>query len=228
MLQLWVIQPGVIDNLLHNESIVENVNGFWEEQLKEMKIWENIQNLPIYLRKRWVKGAKEWLSGLHGSKENDKEKLGYTDGEWEYIWSTMLVDRAWSLPAITDKRGNPLKDNLAPELFIKFIAHDTRCHIIVFDLTLDIVQFCSANHLKNDNVMFDAPILLYSTGNHFQSVHPTNQDYFIRYARHLELSQSNSNAENSVNSDVQNDLVLSTPQMASEDMVEKKCQVFLQ
>jgi len=138
-----------------------------------------------------------------------------------YIWSTMLVDRAWSLPAITDKRGNPLKDNLAPELFIKFIAHDTRCHIIVFDLTLDIVQFCSANHLKNDNVMFDAPILLYSTGNHFQSVHPTNQDYFIHYARHLEFAQSNSNAENSVNSDVQKDLVLSTPQMASVDMVEK-------
>ena len=68
-----IILSGVIDNLLHNESIVEDVNGIWEEQLKEMKIWENIQNLPIYLRKRWVKGAKEWLSGLHGWKENDGE-----------------------------------------------------------------------------------------------------------------------------------------------------------
>ena len=193
--QSSMILSGIIDNLLHNTSIVDDKHGMWAQQLREMQFWENMHNLPMYLRRRWVSGAKEWLSGLHGSKENDKDKLGYTDHEWDYIWSSMLVDRAWSLPAITDHYGNPIKDNLAPELFIKFIAHDVRCHIIVFDLTLDIIQFCSANHLKSNNSIFDAPILLYCTGNHFQAVHPTNQDYFVHYARNLEYSQSNANAE---------------------------------
>ena len=159
--------------------------------MNELRIWENLENLPMYLRRRWVHGGREWLSGMHGSKENNKDILGYTDGEWNFIWSTMLSDGAWSVPAITDKFGNVIKDNLAPELFIKFIAHDVRCHIVVFDLILNMVQFCSANHLKDNNMLFDAPILLYTTGNHFQAVYPLNTEYFVNYARDLEYSQSN-------------------------------------
>ena len=134
---------------------------------------------------------------MHGSKENDKEIFGYTAEEWDYIWSMMLVDRAWSLPAITDRYGNPLKDNLAPELFIKYIAHDIRCNILVFDLQLNIIQYCSANQLKDNNVVFDSPVLLYSTGNHFQSIHPvtSRKDFFDEYARNLERGQSTLNIE---------------------------------
>ena len=159
--------------------------------MNELKIWENFDNLQMYLRRQWVHGGREWLSGMHGSKENDKDMFGYTDAEWNFIWSTMLSDGAWAVPAITDKYGNIVKDNLAPELFIKFIAHDVRCHVVVFDLILNRVQFCSANHLKDNNVLFDAPILLYNTGTHFQAVYPQNIDYFVNYARDLEHSQAN-------------------------------------
>ena len=159
--------------------------------MNDLKIWENFDNLQMHLRRRWVHGGREWLSGMHGSKENDKDMFGYTDAEWNFIWSTMLSDGVWSVPAITDKYGNIVKDNLAPELFIKFIAHDVRCHVVVFDLILNRVQFCSANHLKDNNVLFDAPILLYNTGTHFQAVYPQNIDYFVNYARDLEHSQAN-------------------------------------
>ena len=161
------------------------------KHLEELKISEYSGNLPTYLRRRWVSGGKEWLSGKHGSKENDKEIFGYSDTEWDYIWSTMMADGAWSVPQITDNHGNPIKDNLAPELLIKFVAHDVRCHIVIFDLALNIVQFCSANHLKDNNVIFDAPILLYTTGTHFQALFPLNHDYFVQYARNLDFSQSN-------------------------------------
>ena len=75
-----------------------------------------------YLRHRFVTGAAEWLAGLHGSKENDKEKLGYSDEEWSTIWSQLLEDGAWALPALKDNNGNYLKENLAPEMLIKYIA----------------------------------------------------------------------------------------------------------
>ena len=100
----------------------------------------------MHLRRRFVQGASEWMAGCHGSKENDKLKLGYTDEEWNFIWSTMLEDRAWAVPAIRDEQGKFLKENDAPELLIKFAAHDLRCHIIVFDLKLNRIQFCSGNH----------------------------------------------------------------------------------
>ena len=71
-------------------------------------------------------------------------------------------------------------------MFIKYIAHDLKCHIIIFDLLLGQVQFCSANHLKENNVSFDSPILLYCTGGHFQAVFQKNHEYFISYAKELE------------------------------------------
>ena len=135
-------------------------------------------------------GAAEWMSGRHDSKQNDKEILGYSDEEWNFIWDTMLEDGAWAVPDIKDSLGNTIKGNHAPEMFIKYIAHDLQCHIIVFDLLLGQVQFCSANHVKDENVSFDSPILLYTTGGHFQSVFPKDQEYFINFARELEESHS--------------------------------------
>ena len=102
----------------------------------------------------------------------------------------MLEDGAWAVPSIKDIEGNTVKANWAPEILIKFIAHRLRIHILVFDLLLNRVQFLSANHIKDANVAFDSPLLIYSTGGHFQSVLPTDHEYFIKYARDLEAENN--------------------------------------
>ena len=86
----------------------------------------------------------------------------------------------------TQKSGIVTKENYAPELFIKFIAHDLKANIIVFDLVLDDIQFVSGNLLKSNNVVFDSPLLMYSTGNHFQSVLQTDHEYFVHFAIELQ------------------------------------------
>ena len=162
------------------------MNETWSNLLQELQFYEETTDHNMFLRTRWVMGAAEWMSGGNGSKQNDKEILGYSAEEWSYIWSTMIEDGAWAVPSIKDEFGNVIKENQAPEIFIKYIAHDLQCHIIIFDLQLLQVQFCSANHLKENNVSFDSPILLYSTGGHFQSVFPKDHEFFINYARQLE------------------------------------------
>ena len=139
-----------------------------------------------FLRTKWGLGAAEALAGRNGSQINDKDTLGYTDDDWNFIWSTMIEDRAWSVPGITDHTGKVVKENFAPEMFINYIAHDIRCNIIIFDLKLDRVRFCSANHLKSDNLVFDSPLLLYATGSHFQSVLPQDEKFFEDLAKQLE------------------------------------------
>ena len=90
----------------------------------------------MLLRTRWAMGAADWMSGGNDSKENDKELFNYSDEEWSYIWTTMLEDGAWTVPSIKDTFGNNIKENHAPEIFIKYIAHDLKCHILIFDLML--------------------------------------------------------------------------------------------
>ena len=155
----------------------------WTQLLQKLQIYEKDMDHIQNLRTRWVLGAADFMSGGQGSKQNDKEVLNYSDEEWSFIWYTMLEDGAWAVPGLTDASGVVVKENLAPEILIKYIAHDLQCHIIVFDLVLGQAQFCSANIVKDDNVVFDSPILLYSTGSHFQSVIPKDQEYFINYAR---------------------------------------------
>ena len=138
------------------------------------------------LRKRFVHGASDWMAGNNGSLQNDKDIFGYSDEQWQFIWSTMLADGAWAVPAIKDTDGNLIKDNFAPEIFIKYIAHDLKCNIIVFDLVLDKLQFISGNHLKLENVVFDSPLLLYATGSHFQAVFQKDHEYFVDLAREFE------------------------------------------
>ena len=180
----------ICDSIINNDALKHNakeqLNETWSNLLKEMKFYEGTDDHLMYLRSRWVMGAAELMEGGQESKQNDKENLGYSDEEWDYIWTTMLEDGAWAVPSIKEDSGKVLKENLAPEMFIKFIAHDLQCNIIIFDLLLGQTQFCSANHLKDDNVSFDSPILLYSTGSHFQAVFPKDQEFFINYARQLE------------------------------------------
>ena len=180
----------ISDSILNNDALKHNgndqLNETWSNLLHDLKFFEDIDDHTMFLRSKWVMGAAEWMSGGNGSKQNDKEIFAYSDKEWNYIWSTMMEDGAWAVPSVKDDFGHTLKENHAPEMLIKYIAHDLKIHIVIFDLVLGQAQFCSANHVKDDNALFDSPILLYCTGGHFQSVFPENHEYFINYARELE------------------------------------------
>ena len=182
------------DGILENNAFKHNTgdmhNETWTQLLLDFGFFDDQENHIMDLRRRFVLGAADWCAGNNGSLRNDKEILGYTDTQREYIWNTMLVDGAWAVPGITDAEGNVIKENDAPELLIKFIAHDLRCHIIVFDLVLDRIQFISGNHLKQNNVVFESPLLLYATGSHFQSVFQYDHEFFINLAKELETANS--------------------------------------
>ena len=154
--------------------------------LNDLKLLESNENHTKNLRQRWVLGSREWMSGKHGSLQNLKEVFGYSDNEWDFIWSKMIQEGAWNVSGILDEKGNEIKANYAPEIMIKFIAHDLRCHIVIFDLLIGTIQYCSGNYLKENNVVFDSPLLLYATGNHFQSVLPTDEKAFVSLAKRLE------------------------------------------
>ena len=173
----------IVDSIKYNKAIIQGKGGVLVKE--KLQRHEDSGNLVSNLRNHWVIGSSEWMAGLHGSKENFKEILGYSNVEWSFIWSTMAKNGAWNVPNITNKDG--VKINNAPELFINFIAHDLQCNIIIFDLVLKRIQFCSGNRLLNDNVVVESPILLYNTGSHFQSVFPTDHTAFINIARQLSL-----------------------------------------
>ena len=186
---------------MHNEAFrhtgAETEIESWTTLLQSLRLWEDLDthHLLQFLRHRFVTGASEWLSGNHDSKQNDKEILGYTDDEWERIWTQMLEDGAWALPHLKDSMGNFLKENDAPEMLIKFIAHDLKAHIIVFDLHLQTIQFISGNHIRSNNVIFESPLLLYATGSHFQAVFQRNHEYFIRLAKDLDPETNEGNID---------------------------------
>ena len=202
LLQLYSISA-ILDGIENNDALKNNrgdvKNNTWTSLIKDLRCFEDFEDHVNFLRQRWVLGAAEWMAGKNGSKQNQKEVLGYSDSEWEFIWSTLFEDGAWAVPPITDVDGNRLKENCAPEMMIQFIAHALHCNNIVFDLMLNRIQFCSGNHISDDNVKFDSPILLYATGSHFQAVFQRDHEHFIGYARELEILQSSSNKTSSNN-----------------------------
>ena len=185
------IFSALIDGVLHNDAFKhrkgDDKQQSWTKLLRDLKLYEDDTNPVEFLRQKLVLGASQWLSGMHGSKENEKAKFGYNDMEWELIWSLMNHDGAWTVPALRDAEGNYLKDNYAPEMLIRYAAHELKCHIIVIDLQLVRIQFCSGNFLKDDNVVFESPLILYATGNHFQSVFQMDHEYFIQLAHQLDM-----------------------------------------
>ena len=162
----------------------------WMNMLLDLRVFDDMDDHIMYLRQRFVWGAAEWMAGKNGSLQNDKLLFDYTDGEWEFIWMTMLEDGAWAVPSIKDVNGDFMKENNAPEILMKYIAQDLKANIIMFDLQLNIVQFVSGNLLKPDNVVFDSPLLMYATGSHFQSVVQTDHEFFINYAKELEAENN--------------------------------------
>ena len=146
----------ILDGMLNNDAFKHTGrdlrNETWTQLLVDFKIFEEMEDHIMYLRRRFVLGAAEWMAGQNGSLQDDKLLFDYTDSEWEFIWMTMLEDGAWAVPSIKDDEGNFIKENHAPEILIKFIAHELKSNIIVFDLQLNIVQFISGNLLKLNNV----------------------------------------------------------------------------
>ena len=142
---LLAILDGIENNDAFKHNKQEHLNETWVQLMQDLRFWEETDGHVSYLRSKWVIGSSEWMSGLNNSKQNDKILLGYSDNEWEYIWATMLEDGAWNVPHIKDSAGNITKHNYAPEMLIKYIGHDLRCHIIVFDLILN--KFSSAQQI---------------------------------------------------------------------------------
>ena len=190
------ISDGILNNDAFKHCDGETKNESWTKIIKDLKFFdENIKDHTMYLRKIFVDGAKTWMAGKYESQVDDKTLFSYTDSEWNFIWSEMLVDGAWNVPAITDQDGNFVKENYGPEILIKYIAHVLRCHILVYDLSLNKIQFLSGNHVKKNNVLFKSPLLLYNTGSHFQSLFQEDHEYFIKYAEKLEAEYNASNQE---------------------------------
>ena len=191
---ILAISDGILNNDAFKHNSGEDNNEKWNNHLRNLKFYEEKEDHIMYLRQRFVLGAADWMAGENGSKQNYKLLFGYTDAEWEYIWTTMLEDGAWAVPSIQNKEGEIIKENWAPEILIKFIAHEIKCHIIVFDLQLNRVQFISGNHVVSDNVKFDSPLLIYATGSHFQSVLQTDHEYFKNYVIELEIENNSDSA----------------------------------
>ena len=182
----------MLNNEAFRHTAGEQNQESWIGLLHDLKFFENMDDLGhvSYLRQRFVMGFSHWMAGNHGSLENTQLMFGYSDVEWREIWSLMNEDGAWAVPPLRDNFGNFLKDNHAPELFIRFAAHELKCHIIVFDMQLKRMQFCSGNILRRNNVIFSSPLLLYATGSHFQSVFQKDHEYFIELALQLEIENN--------------------------------------
>ena len=193
---LIILSLAIVDGLLNNSSLKNSKQDselcHRTQLLKDIKFSESVKDHTLYLRQRLAVGASQWLAGKNGSLQNLQSVFGYTDEEWQFIWSSMCEKGAWDVPNIKDSNGKVIKENYAPEMFIKYTAHELRCHIIVFDLQLGTIQFCSGNYLKENNVVFHAPLLMYSTGNHFQSVFPINSQPVEDLAHSLESESSTS------------------------------------
>ena len=86
----------LIDGVLHNDAFKHRKNEdkqqSWTTLLRDLKLYENDTNPVEFLRQKLVLGASQWLSGMYGSKENEKVKFGYSDSEWELIWSLMSIE----------------------------------------------------------------------------------------------------------------------------------------
>ena len=88
----------ITDSILNNDALKHNgeddLNETWCKLLQKLQFYDDIGDHTMFLRTRWALGAAEWLAGGNGSKQNDKEILAYSDEEWDFIWTTMLEDKA--------------------------------------------------------------------------------------------------------------------------------------
>ena len=108
---ILAISDGILNNDAFKHNSGEDNNEKWTNLLRNLKFYEDKEDHIMYLRQRFVLGAADWMAGENGSKQNYKLLFGYTDAEWEYIWTTMLEDGAWAVPNIRNNEGEKLKEN---------------------------------------------------------------------------------------------------------------------
>jgi hypothetical protein len=55
----------ISDGILHNDALKnnhgENLNEVWTNLLKDLKFFEDNVDHTMFLRRRWVFGAAEWI-----------------------------------------------------------------------------------------------------------------------------------------------------------------------
>ena len=98
---MYLLIIAITDGIMENEAFKHKrgdlLNETWTQLLLDLGLFDENEDQTMDLRRRFVLGAADWLAGNNGSLRNDKEILGYTDTQWEYIWNTMLVDGAWAV-----------------------------------------------------------------------------------------------------------------------------------
>ena len=129
-----------MNNDAFKHTAKDSRNETWMELLMDFKIFDGMDDQIMYLRRRFVLGASEWMAGKNGSMQNDKLVFDYTDGEWEFICLKMV--HGLYLASQIEMKMLSKKKN-APEIMMKLVAHDLKSNIIVFDLQLNIIQVSS-------------------------------------------------------------------------------------
>jgi hypothetical protein len=94
------ISDGIMNNDAFKNTAGDTHNEIWTQLLLDFKFFDDMDDHIMDLRRRFVLGAADWMSGNNGSLQNDKLLFGYSDVQWEYIWLTMLEDGAWAVPSI--------------------------------------------------------------------------------------------------------------------------------
>ena len=79
----------ITDGIMENDAFKHNRgdlhNETWTQLLLDFGLFDESEDQTMDLRRRFVFGAADWLAGNNGLLRNDKELLGYTDTQWEYI-----------------------------------------------------------------------------------------------------------------------------------------------
>ena len=81
---LNMIFSAISDAILNSDALKNNegdeANGTWKALLKDLNNFEDEDDNANVLRRRWVLGSMEWMSGKNGSKQNDNvaAKLMYS------------------------------------------------------------------------------------------------------------------------------------------------------
>ena len=69
----------IMDGILYNDAFKHTTgdvnNETWTHLLRDLKIFDEAENVIMVLRRRFVLGAAEWMAGKNGSLRNDKEVL---------------------------------------------------------------------------------------------------------------------------------------------------------
>ena len=91
---ILAISDGVEENYAFRHTAGDTHHEIWTQLLLDLEFFDEKSNHIMDLRRRFAFGAADWFAGNNGSLRNDKEILGYSDSQWEFIWNTMLVDGA--------------------------------------------------------------------------------------------------------------------------------------